>query len=151
MIEEHVTSNYLNDDFYERFMEQRTSDLNNPSTIEEHDSFPFPIEPLRSISSTNKPKRCSMKSNDSGITSPFASSRTPVLSPALPNETSTPHPSSPQHAHILLNCHPRKILVQSNNLFVTVPPAWLEAASIRAPKSPNIIASSQITRILSQY
>ena len=39
-----------------------------------------------------------MHSNDSGITSPLASSRTPVLSPALPNDTSTPHPSSSQHA-----------------------------------------------------
>ena len=39
-----------------------------------------------------------MHSNDSGITSPFDSSRTPVLSPALPTETSTPHPSSSQQA-----------------------------------------------------
>ena len=79
-------------------MDQRTRDLNNPSTTEEHDSFPFPIEPLRSMSSTNNPKRFSMHSNDSGITFPFASSRTPVLSPAPPAETSTPHPSSSQQA-----------------------------------------------------
>ena len=39
-----------------------------------------------------------MHSNDSGITSPLASSRTPVLSPAIPAETSTPHPSSSQHS-----------------------------------------------------
>ena len=39
-----------------------------------------------------------MQSNDSGITSPFASSRTPVLSPAIPAETSTPHPPSSQQA-----------------------------------------------------
>ena len=98
MIEEYVPSNYPNDNFYERLMEQRTRDLNNPSTIEEHDSFPFPIEPLRSISSTNRPKRSSRHSNDSGITSPLASSRTPVLSPAIPVGTSTPCPSSSQHA-----------------------------------------------------
>ena len=79
-------------------MEQRTRDLNNPSTTEQHDSFPFPIEPLRSILSTNKPQRSSMHSNDSGKTSPFASSRTPMLSPAIPMETSTPHPSSSQAA-----------------------------------------------------
>ena len=79
-------------------MEQRARDLNNQATTEEHDSFAFPIEPLRSILSTNKPKRSSMHSNDSGITSPFASSRTPVLSPAIPTETSTPHPSSSQQA-----------------------------------------------------
>ena len=94
MIEEYVPPDYRNDNFYERFMEQRTQDLNYPSTTEEHDSFPFPIEPLRCILSTNKPTRPGMHSNDSGITSPLASSRTPVLSPAVPIETSTPHPSS---------------------------------------------------------
>ena len=98
MIEEYIPSNHQNDNFYERFMEQRTRDLNNSSTTEEHDSFPFPIEPLRSILSTNKPKRSSMLSSDSGITSIFASSRTPVLSPAVPTEKSTSHPSSSQHA-----------------------------------------------------
>ena len=98
MIEEYVPSNYPNDDFYKHFMEQRTRNLNNPSTVEEHDSFPFPTELLRSISSTNKRKGSSMPSNDSRITSPLASSRTPVLSPALANETSTTHPSSSQHA-----------------------------------------------------
>ena len=70
MIEEYVPSDYQNDNFYESFMEQRTRDLNNPSTTEEeHDSFPFPIEPLRSISSTNKPKRSSIHSDNSRITS----------------------------------------------------------------------------------
>ena len=98
MIEEYVPSNYPNDNFYERFMEQRTRDLNNPSTTEEYDSLPFPIEPLQPSSSTNKPKRSSMHSNDSGITSPLTSSRTPVLSPAIPVGTSTPGPSSSQHA-----------------------------------------------------
>ena len=94
MIGKYVPPDHRNDDFYERFMEQRIRDLNNPITTEEHDSFPFPIEPLRSIPSTKKPKRSSMHSNDSGITSPLASSRTPVLSPAIPMDTSTPHPSS---------------------------------------------------------
>ena len=94
MIEEYVPSDHHDDNFYERFMEQRTRDSNNPSTTDEHDSFPFPIEPLRSISSTNQPKRSSISSNDSGITSPLASSRTLVLSPTIPAETSTPQPSS---------------------------------------------------------
>ena len=39
-----------------------------------------------------------MHSNDSKITSPLASPHTPVLSPAIPMETSTPYPSSSQHA-----------------------------------------------------
>ena len=38
-----------------------------------------------------------MHSNDLGITSPLTSSRTPVLSPAIPTGTSTPCSSS-QHA-----------------------------------------------------
>ena len=79
-------------------MEQRTRDFCKPSTTEEHDSFPIPIEPLRSISSTNKPKRSSMHSNDSGIISPLASSRSPVLSSAIATETSTPHQSSSQQS-----------------------------------------------------
>ena len=98
MIEEYVPSDQQNDNFYERFMEQRTPDLNNPSISEEHDSFPFPIEPLRFSPPTNKPKRCSRHSNDSGITSPLASSRTLVLSPAITMGTSTPHSSSSQQA-----------------------------------------------------
>ena len=97
MVEEYVPPDYRNDSLYKEFMEQRTQDLNNPSTTEEHDSFPFPIEPLRSILSTNKPTRPSMHSSESGIFSPLASSRTPLLSPAVPIETSTPHPSSSHH------------------------------------------------------
>ena len=98
MIEEYVPPDYQNENFYERFMEQRTRHLKNPSTTEEQDTFLFPIEPLPSISSPDKPKLSSMHNNDSGITSPLAFSRTSVLSPVIPKETSTPHPSSPQHA-----------------------------------------------------
>ena len=119
-IEEYVPSNHQNDNFCERLMEQCTRDLNNPSTTEEHDSFPFSKEPLRSISSTKRPKRSRMHSNGSGITSPFASSRTPVLSPAIPTETSTPHPSS-QHAQTA-QLSRGNILVQLNNSFLIVPP-----------------------------
>ena len=39
-----------------------------------------------------------MHSNDSGITSPLASPRTPELSPAIPAGIPTPHPSSSQQA-----------------------------------------------------
>ena len=35
MIEEYMPPDYQNDSFYERFMEQRTRDLSNPSTTEE--------------------------------------------------------------------------------------------------------------------
>ena len=98
IIEEYVPSDCQDDNFYERLMEQRTRDLNNPSTTDEHNSFPFPIQALRSISSTNQPKRSSTHSNDSGITSPLTSSCTPVLSPTIPAETSTPQPPSSQAA-----------------------------------------------------
>ena len=97
MIGEHTHSNRQIDNFYKGFMEQRTRDLYNSSTTEKHVSFPFPIEPLQCFSSTNKPKRSSMHSNHSGIFSSLASSRNPVLSPAIPTETSTPHHSSSQH------------------------------------------------------
>ena len=150
MREEYIPSNHQNENFYERFIEQRTRDLNNPSTTEKHDSFPFPIEPLLYLSSTNNPKRSSMHSNDSGITSPFASSRTPMLSPAIPTATSTFHPSSPQHAQTA-QLSPGNILNRFNNLFVTVPPAWPEAALNPALKSPKTIAHSPTTPICSQY
>ena len=48
VIEEYLPSDHQNDNFYERFMEQRTRDLNNPSISEEHDSFRLPLEPLPS-------------------------------------------------------------------------------------------------------
>ena len=122
MIEEYVPSDHQDDTFYERFMEQRTRDLNNPSTTDKHDSFPFPIEPLRSISSTNQPKRSSMHSNDSGITSPLASFRTPVLSPTIPAETSTPQPSSSRAAQPpYFICRPGNLVARFNNLFVIAP------------------------------
>ena len=150
MIGEYVSFDHQNDNFYERLMEQSTRDFNNPSITEKHDSFPFPIEPLRSILSTTKPKRSSTHSSDSAITSPLASFRTPVLSPAIPTETSTPiHLRLSMHK--LLNCRPGNILDRFNYLFVTVPPAWLEVAKNRALKSPNTIAYSQITPILSQH
>ena len=150
IIEGYVPSDYQNDGFYERFMEQRTRGLNNPNTTEEHDSFPFPIEPLRSFPPTHKPKRSSMHSYDSGVTSPLASSRTPVLSPAIPLGTSTPHPSSSQHAQSA-ELPPGNLLAQFNNSFVTVPPAWLKIALNRAPKSPNTIAHNPPIPILNQY
>ena len=150
MIEENVPPNHQNDNFYERFMEQRARGLNNPSTTEDHDSLPFLLEPLRSISSTNKPKRSSMHSNDSGITSPLAFSRTPVLSPEITTEKSTPYPSSSQHAQTA-QLSPGNISVQFNDLFVTVQLAWLEIALKRALKSPNTTAHSRTIPIYNQY
>ena len=145
-MEEYVPPDYRNDNFYERFMERRTRDLNNLSTTEEPDSFPFPIEPLRSIPSISTPKRSRMQSNDSGSISPLASSRTSLLSPAIPTETPTPHPSSSLQAQPA-QLSPGNILVRSSNSFAIVPLAWLETALDRAQiwsiaaKLPGILVS----------
>ena len=50
VIEKNVPPDHQNYYFYECFMEQRAQNFKNPSTTEEHDSFPFPIEPLRPTS-----------------------------------------------------------------------------------------------------
>ena len=150
MIEEYVPSNHQNDNFYERFMEQRTGDLNIPTITEEHDSFPFPIEPLRSVSSTNKPKRSSIHSNDSGITFPLL-----LLSPLCYRLQFLRKLQPPIHLllsmHRLLHCRPGNILARFNSFFVTVPPAWLKKALNLVPNSPNTIAHSPTTPIFSQY
>ena len=54
MIEEYVAPDHHNDNFYERFMAQGSRDFNKSSATEEHVSLPFPIQPLQSVSSTDK-------------------------------------------------------------------------------------------------
>ena len=86
-------------DFYERIMEQRFQEKNNPGQSSMEDSLPFPIEHLRAAPVTLPPKRVSDTSNDSGVKSLH------VLSPAMPvtpdnsqsyliTSTSRMHPSS---------------------------------------------------------
>ena len=50
--------------------------------------------------STNKPKQLSTHSNDSGITSPPASSRNHVMSSAISIQISTANPFTSQHAQV---------------------------------------------------
>ena len=76
------------DDCYERFMEHRTQQLNNPEQSGMEDSSPFPFEPLRTAPVTLPQKRVSNTSSDSGVNSPH------VLSPAMPI---TPDGSQPHH------------------------------------------------------
>ena len=78
MIEEYVPMDKRHDDFYERFMEQRIQKINNPDQPNMEDSFPFPIETLRTAPVTLPQKRVSNTSSDSGVNSPH------VLSPAMP-------------------------------------------------------------------
>ena len=99
MIEKYLTPDLQKDNFYERFMEQRARDLNNPTTTDEHDSFPFPIEPLQSTSSKDQGKRLDTHSSDSGVNSPLASFQSTALLHATPIETSSPRSSTSQQAH----------------------------------------------------
>ena len=147
MIEDYVPSNHQNDNFYERFMQQRSRDLNNPSITEEHDSFPFPIEPLRSILSTND-LVCIVTILELLL-------HLLLLAPLCYHLQFLRKLQPLIHLflsmHKLFNCRPGNMLVQFNNLFVRVPPAWLQIVLNRSLKSPNKFARSQITRILSQY
>ena len=72
MIEEHVPPDHQNDNFHERFMEQRARGLNNPSTTDKHDPSPFPIEPLQYTWSKDRRKRLCTHSTDSEINPPLA-------------------------------------------------------------------------------
>ena len=142
MIEEYVPPDHQNNNFYQRFMEQSARDLNNPTTTDEHDPFPFPVEPLQSILFKDQRKQLDTHSSDSGVNSPFVLLRSPTLSPATPIETSTPihllH-SKPK----LLNHHAKDRIARFNNLFAIV--------QICAPKSLSIFAHNRITPIFNQY
>ena len=92
MIEEYVPLKRHNDDFYERFIEQRYQKLNNSEQHSMEDFLPFPIEPLRTAVVTLLPKQVSNTSSDPGVNCPH------VLSPAVPitpdNSQSYPIPST---------------------------------------------------------
>ena len=150
LVEEYVPSDHQNDNFYERFMEQRTRDLNKPSTAEEDDSFPFPIEPLRSF-----PPQTSRNDLVGIVTIRELLLHLLLLAPLCYHLQFQWEHRPPIHlllsTHNLLNCRPGNFLAQFNNLFVTVPPAWLEIALNGALKSPNTIAHSPTIPILNQY
>ena len=74
------------DNFSERFMEQRFQQLNNSEQLSLEDSFLFPIEPPRTAPVTFPPKGVSNTSSDSGVTSAH------FMSPAMPK---TPDNSQP--------------------------------------------------------
>ena len=86
MIKEYVPIDQHHDDFYERFMEERIQNLNNPEQSGIEDSLPFPIEPRRTTPVTLPQKQVSITSSDSGVYSPH------VLSPAM---SITPDNSQP--------------------------------------------------------
>ena len=89
MIEEYVPSDTHRDDFYERFMERRVQQLNNPQETTKGDSIPFPIVPLSSAPTVLPPKRISNTSDDSGVNSP------PTLSPTIQPQPISYSPRTP--------------------------------------------------------
>ena len=96
MIQEYVRMDRRQDDFYERFMEQRVQKTNSPGQSSTEVSLPFPIEPLRTAPAILPQKRVSNTSSDSGVNSPQ------VLSPAMPvtpgTSQSYPMPSTSRMA-----------------------------------------------------
>ena len=78
MIEEYIPSDTHRDDFYERFMERRVQQLNDPKETVTDDSIPFPIVPLSSAPAVLPTKRISNTSDDSSVNSP------PSFSPTVP-------------------------------------------------------------------
>ena len=142
MTEEYVPLDRQDDNFYQRFMEQRARDLNNPSTTDKNDSFPFPIKPLPSALSKYHRKRLDTHGSDSGFSSPIALSRSMVLSPAAPIETSTPHPPTSQQAQI---SQP-----SPKGQFSPIQQFISNSAKLR-PKEPKNNRFNRISPILNQY
>ena len=89
MIEEYVPSDTHRDNFYERFMERRVQQLNNPKETAKDDLIPFPIVALFSAPTVLPTKRISNTSDDSGINS------SPTLSPTIPPQSIDHWPRTP--------------------------------------------------------
>ena len=99
MIEEHVPDYQRNDDdFYERFLEQRIGKLNIFTEPLAEDTIPFPIRPLPTAPAVTSRKRDSVTSSNSGNgSSQVFSSTLPITSeqlPQRPQETVTEQPSA---------------------------------------------------------
>ena len=101
MIEEYVPMERRHDNFYERFMEQRFQNINNPRQANMEDSLPFPIEPLRTAPVTLPQRRVSNTRSDSGVNSPQVLSPERPLTPdnaqsyLIPSTSRMPPPSGP--------------------------------------------------------
>ena len=89
MIEEYIPADTHRDDFYERFMERRVQQLNDPKQTVTDDSIPFPIVPLSSAPAVPPTKRISNTSDDSGVNSP------PTFSPTTPPQPINLSPQTP--------------------------------------------------------
>ena len=98
MIDKYVPHDKRNDDFYERFWEQRIGKLNNFTKPLAADPIPFPIRPLPTAPAVTSHKRDNVTSSDSGVGSPQVFSptliTTPEQLPQHPQETATEQPST---------------------------------------------------------
>ena len=98
MIEEYVPHDQRHDDFYERFLEQRSGKLNSFTVPPAEDTNPFPIRPLPTAPAVASHKRDSITSSDSGVSSPHPFSPTlPITPEQLPKhqqETEIEQPST---------------------------------------------------------
>ena len=138
MIEKSVPPDHQNDDFYERFMEQRAPDLTNPSTSDEIYFFPFLIEPLQSIHLKIKGNEFIRWVTIRSLTlhSLLFDHLRYYLQLPLKNQSPIylPH-SNPK----LLSRHLLDPLAQFNNLFVILPNY--------VPKSPNKSLTTESPRL----
>ena len=93
VIEENVPDDQRHDDdFYERFMEQRIGKLNSFTEPLAEDPIPFQIRSLPTAPPVTSHKRDSGTSSESGVGSP------PVFSPTLPITPEQPAQHSPETA-----------------------------------------------------
>ena len=98
------------DDFYERFLEQRIGKLNSFTEPLAEDPFPFPIRPLPTALSVTSHKRDSVTSSDSGVGLPQ------VLLPTFPitPEQLPPHPQETATDSRQLRLQPDHLLRLNN-------------------------------------
>ena len=89
MIEEYVPSDAHRDDFYERFMEPRVQQLNDPKKTATDDSIPLPMVPLSSAPTRLPTKRIDKKSDYSGVNS------SPTFLPTIPPQPINYSPQTP--------------------------------------------------------
>ena len=99
MIEEYVPHDQPNEEnFYERFLEQRIGELNSFTEPLAEATIPFPIRPLPTVPVVTSHKRDRTTSRDSGVGSPQIFSQTlPITLEQLthhPQETETEKPST---------------------------------------------------------
>ena len=103
MIEKYVPNDQRQDDFYERFLEQRIGKLNNFTESVAAEPIPLLIRPLLTAPAVTSHKRNSVTRSDSGVGSPRVFSPTLPVTPEQlsqhPQEMETAQPSTSALTH----------------------------------------------------